>query len=192
MKKEKIQNQKEKYSVEDFEHRLTVQLQPQHYIDYALSHSKDQMNKAKKRAVLWAVLFFVLGIVAVFKGSAKDGWLSDIYLVAGVLMIVYQIFNLFYNFVMFPIALKRSIQKELKQDPSLLSPMEYAFEKDKIVCFLDGKHRNSVLTEDVLGVEDLSDMVILQVKNGKRVIFPKDVLEQAEPFIQQQIKSLRK
>lgn len=121
-----------------------------------------------------------------------EGSMADIYLVAGILMIVYQLFNLFYHFVMFPVALKRSVSKELKKDPSLLSPMEYAFEPDKIVCFLDGKHRNSVLMEDILGVEDLEDTLIIQIKGGKRMIFPKNILEQADPVIQKQMKSLQK
>ena len=93
---------------------------------------------------------------------------------------------------MFPVALKRSVSKELKKDPSLLSPMEYAFEPDKIVCFLDGKHRNSVLMEDILGVEDLEDTLIIQIKGGKRMIFQKNILEQADPVIQKQMKSLQK
>lgn len=110
----------------------------------------------------------------------------------GVLFIVFQIFNLFYNFVMFPIALKRSILKELKKDPSLLAPMEYAFEPDKIVCFLEGKHRNTILTEDISGVEETQDTMILQIKSGRRVIFPKETLRGADPVIVQQIDSLRK
>ena len=151
MKNEKSQTKQEKRSLEDFEHRITVQLKENHYIDYALSHSKEQIQKEKKRAVLWAVLFTVLGLIALYKGSVSGSKWSDIYLTMGVLFIVFQIFNLFYNFVMFPIALKRSILKELKKDPSLLAPMEYAFEPDKIVCFLEGKHRNTILTEYISG-----------------------------------------
>ena len=42
MKKEKVQNTSEKRSVNDFEHRMTIQLTEQHYIDYAMAHSQDQ------------------------------------------------------------------------------------------------------------------------------------------------------
>lgn len=192
MKNEKSQTKQEKRSLEDFEHRITVQLKENHYIDYALSHSKEQIQKGKKRAVLWAVLFTVLGLIALYKGSVSGSKWSDIYLTMGVLFIVFQIFNLFYNFVMFPIALKRSILKELKKDPSLLAPMEYAFEPDKIVCFLEGKHRNTILTEDIFGVEETQDTMILQIKSGRRVIFPKETLRGADPVIVQQIDSLRK
>ena len=192
MKKEKTQSIKEKRSVTDFEHRMTVTLEPKHDINYAMTHSRDQIKKARKRAIFWAIFFFVLGAIALFKGASMEGSMADIYLVAGILMIVYQLFNLFYHFVMFPVALKRSVSKELKKDPSLLSPMEYAFEPDKIVCFLDGKHRNSVLMEDILGVEDLEDTLIIQIKGGKRMIFPQNTLEQADPVIQKQIKSLQK
>ena len=192
MKNEKSQTKQEKRSLEDFEHRITVQLKENHYIDYALSHSKEQIQKGKKRAVLWAVLFTVLGLIALYKGSVSGSKWSDIYLTMGVLFIVFPIFNLFYNFVMFPIALKRSILKELKKDPSLLAPMEYAFEPDKIVCFLEGKHRNTILTEDISGVEETQDTMILQIKSGRRVIFPKETLRGADPVIVQQIDSLRK
>ena len=163
MKKEKTQSIKEKRSVTDFEHRMTVTLEPKHYINYAMTHSRDQIKKARKRAIFWAIFFFVLGAIALFKGASMEGSMADIYLVAGILMIVYQ-----------------------------LTPMEYAFEPDKIVCFLDGKHRNSVLMEDILGVEDLEDTLIIQIKGGKRMIFPKNTLEQADPVIQKQIKSLQK
>lgn len=192
MKNEKSQTKQEKRSLEDFEHRITVQLKENHYIDYALSHSKEQIQKGKKRAVLWAVLFTVLGLIALYKGSVSGSKWSDIYLTMGVLFIVFQIFNLFYNFVMFPIALKRSILKELKKDPSLLAPMEYAFKPDKIVCFLESKHRNTILTEDISGVEETQDTMILQIKSGRRVIFPKETLRGADPVIVQQIDSLRK
>ena len=121
----------------------------------------------------------------------EEQW-SDIYLIAGVVMIVFQLFNLFYNFVMFPVTLKRSVLKELKKDPSLLMPMEYAFEPDKIVCFLNGKHRSSVLVDDISGLEETAQTVIIEVKDGRRIIVPKDLLEKAEPVIQKQIQSFRK
>ena len=129
-----------------------------------MTHSQDQIQKGRKRAILWAVLFTILGLVAFYKGT--EGWLSDIYLIAGILMIVFQIFNLFYNFVMFPIALKRSVLRELKKDPSLLEPMEYAFEPDKLVCFLNGRHRSSILTQDIVGAERIGKSIILKLKAG--------------------------
>ena len=85
---------------------MTIQLTEQHYIDYAMAHSQDQIKKGRQRAILWAVLFTVVGCVAIYRGAFMEGWMSEIYLVAGVLMIVFQLFNLFYNFVMFPIALR--------------------------------------------------------------------------------------
>ena len=106
MKKEKTQSIKEKRSVTDFEHRMTVTLEPKHYINYAMTHSRDQIKKARKRAIFWAIFFFVLGAIALFKGASMEGSMADIYLVAGILMIVYQLFNLFYHFVMFPVAPK--------------------------------------------------------------------------------------
>ena len=138
------------------------------------------------------MLFFVLGCIAIYKGTMTEEQWSDIYLIAGVVMIVFQLFNLFYNFVMFPVALKRSVLKELKKDPSLLMPMEYAFEPDKIVCFLNGKHRSSVLVDDISGLEETAQTVIIEVKDGRRIIVPKDLLEKAEPVIQKQIQSFRK
>ena len=51
MKKEKTQSIKEKRSVTDFEHRMTVTLEPKHYINYAMTHSRDQIKKARKRAI---------------------------------------------------------------------------------------------------------------------------------------------
>ena len=109
MKKENVQNTSEKRSVNDFEHRMTIQLTEQHYIDYAMAHSQDQIKKGRQRAILWAVLFTVVGCVAIYRGAFMEGWMSEIYLVAGGLMIVFQLFNLFYNFVMFPIALRLSV-----------------------------------------------------------------------------------
>lgn len=192
MKNEKNRIKNEKRSLDDFTHRMTVQLQENHYIDYALSHSQDQINKGKKKAVIWAVIFTVIGVFAIYKGvSMNDRW-SDVYLTLGILFIVFQIFNLIYNFIMFPIALKRSILKELKKDPSLLEPMEYAFEPDKIVCFLNGKHRNTILTEDISGIEETEQTVILQIKSGRRVIIPRETLDAADSVIQKQVQSFKK
>lgn len=102
-------------------------------------------------------------------------------------MIVFQIFNLFYNFVMFPIVLKRSVLRELKKDPSLLEPMEYAFEPDKLFCFLNGRHRSSILTQDIVGAERIGNSIILQVKDGRRVIIPDEALKQADSVILDQV-----
>ena len=180
MKKENVQNTSEKRSVNDFEHRMTIQLTEQHYIDYAMAHSQDQIKKGRQRAILWAVLFTVVGCVAIYRGAFMEGWMSEIYLVAGVLMIVFQLFNLFYNFVMFPIALRHSVSKELKKDTSLLEPMEYAFEPDKIVCFL------------IFEVKKNDQTLVLKIKNGKRIIIPKTALEQADPVIREQVAALGK
>lgn len=187
MKKEKANAPAQKQSVNDFAHRLTIQLTEQHYVDYAMTHSQDQIQKGRKRAILWAVLFTILGLVAIYKGTFTEGWLSDIYLIAGILMIVFQIFNLFYNFVMFPITLKRSVLRELKKDPSLLEPMEYAFEPDKLVCFLNGRHRSSILTQDIVGAERIGNSIILQIKDGRRVIIPDEALKQADSVILDQV-----
>ena len=181
MKKEKANGSAQKQSINDFAHRLTIQLTEQHYVDYAMTHSQDQIQKGRKRAVLWAVLFTILGLIAIYKGTFTEGWLSDIYLIAGILMIVFQIFNLFYNFIMFPIALKRSVLRELKKDPSLLAPME------KLVCFLNGRHRSSILTQDIAGTERIGSAVILHVKDGRRVIIPDEALKQADSVIREQI-----
>lgn len=192
MKQEKNKKTVEKRQLSDFEHRMTIQLKESHYVDYAMAHSQDQIRRGRQKAILWAVLFFVLGCIAIYKGVMTENQWSDIYLTAGVLMIVFQLFNLFYNFVMFPIALRRSVLRELKKDPSLLMPMEYAFEPDKIVCFLNGKHRSSVLVDDISGLEETAQTVIIEVKDGRRIIVPKDLLEKAEPVIQKQIQSFRK
>ena len=118
MKKEKTQSIKEKRSVTDFEHRMTVTLEPKHYINYAMTHSRDQIKKARKRAIFWAIFFFVLGAIALFKGASMEGSMADIYLVAGILMIVIS-FSTCLSFVMFPVALKRSVSKELKKRSKL-------------------------------------------------------------------------
>ena len=152
MKKEKANAPAQKQSVNDFAHRLTIQLTEQHYVDYAMTHSQDQIQKGRKRAILWAVLFTILGLVA-----------------------------------MFPIALKRSVLRELKKDPSLLEPMEYAFEPDKLVCFLNGRHRSSILTQDIVGAERIGNSIILQVKDGRRVIIPDEALKQADSVILDQV-----
>ena len=191
-KKENVQNTSEKRSVNDFEHRMTIQLTEQHYIDYAMAHSQDQIKKGRQRAILWAVLFTVVGCVAIYRGAFMEGWMSEIYLVAGVLMIVFQLFNLFYNFVMFPIALRHSVSKELKKDTSLLEPMEYAFEPDKIVCFLNGRHRSTTLCSEIFEVEKNDQTLVLKIKNGKRIIIPKTALEQADPVIREQVAALGK
>ena len=192
MKQEKNKKTVEKRQLSDFEHRMTIQLKESHYVDYAMAHSQDQIRRGRQKAILWAVLFFVLGCIAIYKGVMTENQWSDIYLTAGVLMIVFQLFNLFYNFVMFPIALRRSVLRELKKDPSLLMPMEYAFEPDKIVCFLEGRHRNSVLVEDISDLEETEQTFIIEIKDGRRIIVPKETLERAETVIQKQIRSFRK
>ncbi len=192
MKNTKNQEQAQKRSLSDFEHCMTVQLKEKYYIDYAMAHSKEQIKTNRKKALLWAALFVVLGLIALYKGTSMEGRWADVYLTGGLLLIIFQLFNLFHHFVMFPIALKQSVCKELKKDPSLLMPMEYAFEPDKLVCFMDGKHRNTVMTEDIFGVEDTEETIILQVKNGKRVIIPKASIEQADDVIKKQLESFRR
>lgn len=188
MKKEKANAPAQKQSVNDFAHL------PDHPAHRAAlcglcndPLAGPDSKRAAKRAILWAVLFTILGLVAIYKGTFTEGWLADIYLIAGILMIVFQIFNLFYNFVMFPIALKRSVLRELKKDPSLLEPMEYAFEPDKLVCFLNGRHRSSILTQDIVGAERIGNSIILQVKDGRRVIIPDEALKQADSVILDQV-----
>ena len=196
MKKEKVQNTSEKRSVNDFEHRMTIQLTEQHYIDYAMAHSQDQIKKGRQRAILSAVLIAIISFFLVWALLGLEHWglyvaiLSG--LVAGVLMIVFQLFNLFYNFVMFPIALRHSVSKELKKDTSLLEPMEYAFEPDKIVCFLNGRHRSTTLCSEIFEVEKNDQTLVLKIKNGKRIIIPKTALEQADPVIREQVAALGK
>ena len=53
MKKEKVQNTSEKRSVNDFEHRMTIQLTEQHYIDYARAASGPSCGRCC--SPLWAV-----------------------------------------------------------------------------------------------------------------------------------------
>ena len=45
MKREKQMRRHKKQSVNDFAHRLTIQLTEQHYVDYAMTHSQDQIQK---------------------------------------------------------------------------------------------------------------------------------------------------
>lgn len=52
MKKEKANAPAQKQSVNDFAHRLTIQLTEQHYVDYAMTHSQDQIQKGRKRAIV--------------------------------------------------------------------------------------------------------------------------------------------
>lgn len=191
MKKEIAQHAPEKRTVNDFAHRMTVSLTEQDFTEYAMAHSKDRIKKGRQRAILWAVLFTVLGCVAIYRGAlVEQGWLADIYLVAGVVMIVFQIFNLFYNYVMFPIALKNSVSKELKKDPSMLMPVEYAFEPDKIVSFVGGKHRTTVLVIDISAVEQLQNILVICAKDGRRLILPLKAVQDADPVIREQLQKL--
>ena len=50
MKKEK-QMRRHKAVGQRFAHRLTIQLTEQHYVDYAMTHSQDQIQKGRKRAI---------------------------------------------------------------------------------------------------------------------------------------------
>ena len=53
MKKEKANAPAQKQSVNDFAHRLTIQLTEQHYVDYAMTHSQDQIQKGRKQYWDW-------------------------------------------------------------------------------------------------------------------------------------------
>lgn len=48
MKKEKANGSAQKQSINDFAHRLTIQLTEQHYVDYAMTHSQDQIQKGRQ------------------------------------------------------------------------------------------------------------------------------------------------
>lgn len=70
--------------------------------------------------------------------------------------------------------------------------MEYAFEPDKIVCFLNGRHRSTTLCSEIFEVEKNDQTLVLKIKNGKRIIIPKTALEQADPVIREQVAALGK
>ena len=50
--------------------------------------SLEVLQKKARRVYFWAIFFFVLGAIALFKGASMEGSMADIYLVAGIMMIV--------------------------------------------------------------------------------------------------------
>lgn len=183
---------KPRRSPEDFDHKLTFSLSQEDYLEYSRSQSAPMWKKTRKKTLIYLGVFVVLGIAALVRAQyTQDPLWKDIYSVGGVLLIVYQLFNVFYNFWIFPKAMERSVLKELKKDPRTLQEVTLCFDEEKIVSFCQGAHQSSFFYEDILYRKETPRVQILEMRNGKCLVLPKTVLEQADETIRQKVEGIR-
>lgn len=170
----------EKQTLSDFPHQLTFQLTKEDFIEYGTETSQPQLEKTRQRAWLFALIFGVVGTAFLVKGFLGTGRMSQLFTVAGVVLIAYQAFNLVYNYFVFPAALKKSVAKEVEKDPRLTQAMTLCFDEEKIVSFCGGKHQVTFFIKDIVKRKSTALCLVLVLKNGKQLVIPKRELEKAD------------
>lgn len=173
-----------KLTVEDFPLQMPCQVTLDEYKEYALWSSREDWKKAKKRCVIQSAILLAAGVIIVWRGLQKTWVYHDILTVFGILMIGYAVFDLVFQFLMFPTLLKRNVGKEFQKDSRLGREMTFCFAEDRMVSFYEGGHQGTLFYEDVIRREENQKMLLLSLKNGKNMVFPKRVINQAKPEIQ--------
>lgn len=187
-----VTSKKEKRSVDDFEHKMTFRLQQKDYIEYSLFEAMPEWEKNKNKAKLYTVIFTITGMIALVRGLLMEqGWLSDIYIAAGIVFLVFQGVNLFYTYKMFPKALEKAVTKEISGDDRLAKEMTLCFDPDKIVSFSGHAHQASFFKEDMMKRKNTENNIIILMRNGKSLVIPKREFEKADKTIQEVIQTVK-
>lgn len=190
MKKNEKKMDGNKLRVEDFPLQMNCQVQLEEYQSYAIQSSEELRKQVKKRTVLTSAVLLIVGAVLMRYGVGSSWIYQDCITILGVLMMAYAVVDVFYQLFFFQIVLKRNIAKEYAKDPRLSREMTFCFAEDRMVSFYKGAHQGTFFYDEVQKTERLSDLLLLSLNNGKIMVFPYRVLEQADPKIREILETL--
>lgn len=190
-KKQKQQDSSPKRTLEDYPLQLPCQVSLEDYQDYALFSSQESRKKVRRRTALTSAVLTVVGLLLAVYGSAKSSWAyNDLVTVLGVLVVAFALTDVFYQFFLFPSVLRRNIAKEYRRDSRLGRELIFCFGEDHMSSFYEGVHQGTFFYDEVLSRQENQRLLLLSLKNGKIIVFPKAQLAGAAPEIRQIIDSL--
>ncbi len=192
MKKKEIKQEPVLMSVEDFPLQMNCQVSLKEYQDYAIKSSEEERKKVKNKTLMTSALFLLSGAFIIYRGVNSTWVYKDWLTILGVLCVGYGLLDVFYQFVLFGTVLKRQIAKEFKKDERLSREMTFCFAEDRMVSFYKGSHQGTFFYDEVFEKEDCGAVLLLKLKNGKVMVFPKRVVEAADPQIRTIIDGLGK
>lgn len=190
-KKQKQQETTPKRSMEDYDLQLPCQVSLEDYQDYALFSSQESRKKIRRRTALTSAVLAVVGLLLALYGSTRSTWAyNDLVTVLGVLVLAFALTDVFYQFFLFPSVLRRNIAKEYRRDSRLGRELIFCFGEDHMSSFYEGSHQGTFFYDEVLSRQENERLLLLSLKNGKIIVFPKAQLAKAPAKVQQIIDSL--
>ncbi len=192
MKKKEIKQEPALLTVEDFPLQMDCQVSLKEYQNYAISSSEEERKKVKNKTLMTSALFLLSGAFIIYRGVSSTWVYKDWLTILGVLCVGYALLDVFYQFILFSTVLKRHIAKEFKKDERLSREMTFCFAEDRMVSFYKGSHQGTFFYDEVAEKEDCGEILLLKLKNGKVMVFPKRVIAAADPQIQTIINGLGK
>lgn len=177
-------------TVHDFPLQMNCQVTLEEYKKYALWAGQKDRGKTKKRCVIQSAVLLAAGAAIVYQGFLKQWAYHDILTVLGILLIGYAIFDVVLEFLLFPVLLGRNVAKEFHKDARLGREMTFCFAEDRMVSFYNETHQGTFYYDDVIKKEEIDQLILISLKNGKTMVFPKRVIEKADPKIQSIIAGL--
>jgi len=188
--KKKTQGPSPKRTADDYELQLRCQVSLEDYQDYALFTSQESRKKVRRRTLLTSSLLCVVGLLLAVGGTRSAWAYNDLITVLGVLTAVFALTDVFYQFFLFPSVLRRNIAKEYRKDSRLGREQLFCFGEDHMSSFYQGVHQGTFFYDEVLGRQENERLLLLSLKNGKILVFPKAQLAKAQPELRQLIDSL--
>ncbi|MBP1581500.1 MAG: hypothetical protein J6A26_03795 [Oscillospiraceae bacterium] len=182
--KKKVQQEAVKLTVQDFPLQMNCQVSLEEYQSYAVSSSEEQRALVRKRTMLSSAVLFIAGVIVLFRGLNSDWVYHDWITIGGVLLMAYSVLDLFYQFVLFKTVLKRQIAKEYEKDQRFGREMTFCFAEDRMISFYKESHQGTYFYDEILSKEEQGPVLLLKMKNGKIMVFPKRVIQGADPQIQ--------
>ncbi len=190
--KKTVKQEPVKLSEADFSLKMNCRVTLEEYQNYAIWTSEDTRKTVKKRTMISSAAFFIAGVIIMFRGMNSTWTYHDWITILGVLLMVYGVLDLFYQFMLFPSVLKRQMAKEFAKDSRLNREMTFCFADDRMVSFYNGAHQGTFFFDEVLKRQENDQLLLLSLKNGKIIVLPKRVIAQAAPEIQHILATLGK
>lgn len=183
MKKE-IKQEPIKLTVDDFPLQMQCKVSLEEYQNYALWGSEEAQNVAKKKSLKWGLVLILAGIAVLYRGLTSTWVYHDWLTIIAVLLMAYAVVDIFYQYVLFRSVLKHSIKKQYNEDSRLGREMTFCFAEDRMVSFYKGAHQGTFYYDEVTERQENDSILMLTVKSGKVIVFPKHIVEKAQPEIQ--------
>ena len=190
--KKTVKQEPVKLSEADFSLKMNCQVTLEEYQNYAIWTSEDTRKTVKKRTMISSAIFFIAGVIIMFRGMNSTWTYHDWITILGVLFMVYGVLDLFYQFMLFPSVLKRQMAKEFAKDNRLNREMTFCFAEDRMISFYKGAHQGTFFFDEVSKRQENDNLLLLTLKHGKIIVLPKRVIAQAAPDIQHILATLGK